>query len=130
MPIYGDQLAFFSEQFRNFDYFRMTPKVTASYSTRESLGKVRGVFQYFKSGELKREEDTLNDVNVPTLWTRQKLEVGEYFIQKDDELYRIVNPAEWLFEGGFNVYILETVIGNTDKQEAFEHVDLGQNSYD
>lgn len=130
MPVYGDQLAFFTDQFRSYEYFHMKPHTTASYSTRESLGKVRGVFQYMKRGELRREEDTLADVNVPTLWTRTKLKVGDYFIQKDDELYRIVNPADWLFEGGFCCYVLESVVGNTDKQEPFEYVNIGQNSYD
>ena len=130
MAIYGNMLNFFTEQFRSFDYFSMQPRVDASYSPREALGKVRGVFQYMKRGELRKEEDTIADVNVPTLWTKQKLSVGNFFIQKDDEVYRIVNPADWLFEGGFNCYVLETVVGNTDTQEAFEYVDLGQNSYD
>ena len=130
MAIYGDQLAFFSEQFRSVEYFTMSPKVTASYLKRESLGKVTGVFQYMKRGELRREEVTLVDVNVPTFWTRKKLQVGNFFLQKGDETYRIVNPSDWTFEGGFNVYVLESVIGSTDEQEAFEYVDLGQNSYD
>lgn len=130
MAVYGDMLAFFSEQFRYFDYFTMKPNTVASYSAREPLGKVRGVFQYMKRGELRREEATLADVNVPTFWTRQKLKVGDYFIQKEDEIYRIVNPADWLFEGGFCCYVLESVIGNTDEQQSFEYVDLGQNSYD
>jgi hypothetical protein len=108
----------------------MTPNVGASYSRKGEVEKVRGVFQYMKRGELKRENDTLADVNVPTFWTKRKLSVGDYFIQKEDELYRIVNPADWLFEGGFNCYVLETVVGNTDKQEAFDYVNLGQNSYD
>ncbi len=130
MAIYGDMLAFFSEQFRNFEYFTMKPETPASYSKRENVEKVRGVFQYMKRGELRMEEDAFADVNVPTFWTRRKLQVGNFFIQKEDETYRIVNPADWLFEGGFNVYVLETVVGNTDVQEPFEHVDLGQNSYD
>lgn len=130
MAIYGNQLLFFSELFRMFDYFHMSPKVGASYSQRDEVTKVKGVFQYMKRGELRREEDTLADVNVPTFWTRQKLKVGDYFIQKEDELYRIVNPADWLFEGGFNCYVLETVVGNTGEQEPFEYVDLGQNSYE
>ena len=130
MAVYGDMLAFFSEQFRYFDYFTMKPNTVASYSAREPLGKVRGVFQYMKRGELRREEATLADVNVPTFWTRQKLKVGDYFIQKEDEIYRIVNPADWFFEGGFCCYVLESVIGNTDEQQPFEYVDLGQNSYD
>ena len=129
MAVYGDMLAFFPGLFREYEYFHMRPQVTASYSARESLGTVLGVFKYCKKGELKREEDTLNDVNVPTLWTRQKLEVGDYFIRKDDEFYRIVNPSDWTYEGGFNAYILETVVGNTDEQEAYDYVDLGQDDY-
>jgi hypothetical protein len=130
MAVYGDLLSFFPEQFRQFDYFLMKPNVVASYTKREDVRKVTGVFQYMKKGELKREEDTQSDVNIPTFWTREKLKVGEGFIQKDDELYRIVNPADWLFEGGFNCYVLESFVGNSDAQEPFEDVDLGQNSYD
>ena len=118
------------ESFRQFDYFRMRPNTVASYSKREDERKVTGVFQYMKKGELRREEDTQSDVNIPTFWTRQKLNAGEGFIQKEDELYRIVNSADWLFEGGFCCYVLESVIGNTDEQQPFEYVDLGQNSYD
>lgn len=130
MAIYGDLLSFFPEQFRMVSYFCMKPLNVASYTEREDLGKVRGVFQYMKKGELKRENDTLEDTNVPTFWTRQKLKAGNYFLQKDDELYRIVNPADWLFEGGFHCYVLETFVGNSDVQVNFEDVDLGQNSYD
>lgn len=130
MAKYGDMLVFFNEQRRSFNYFHMSPKPVASYSQREDLGKVTGVFQYMKRGELIRENETLADVNVPTLWTRQSLKVGDYFIEKDGETFRIVNPADWTFEGGFNIYVLETFVGNSDKQEPFEDVDLGQGSYD
>ena len=129
MAIYGDLLSFFPEQFRMVSYFCMKPLNVASYTEREDLGKVRGVFQYMKKGELKRENDTLEDTNIPTFWTRQKLKIGNYFLQKDDELYRIVNSADWLFEGGFYCYVLETFVGNSDVQVNFEDVDLGQNSY-
>lgn len=130
MAIYGDLLSFFPEQFRMVSYFCMKPLSVASYTEREDLGKVRGIFQYMKKGELKRENDTLGDTNIPTFWTKQKLKVGNYFLQKDDELYRIVNSADWLFEGGFYCYVLETFVGNSDVQVNFEDVDLGQNSYD
>ena len=130
MAIYGDMLSFFPEQFRMLDYFHMTPQNVASYSTREYLGKVRGVFQYMKKGELKRENDTLDDTSIPTFWTRQKLKIGDYFIQKEDEVFRITNSANWLFEGGFTCYVLETLVGNSEVHTPFEYVDLGQNSYD
>lgn len=130
MAVYGNQLMFFAEQFRMFDYFTMTPQTVSSYSKRENLGKVKGVFQYMKKGELLRENDTLADTNVPTLWTRQKLGVGNYFIQKGDELYRIKNPSDWTFEGGFNAYVLETFVGNSDAQKPHEYVNLGQEDYE
>lgn len=130
MAVYGDLLSFFPEQFRMVSYFYMKPLSVASYTEREDLGKVRGIFQYMKKGELKRENDTLEDTNIPTFWTRQKLKIGNYFLQKDNELYRIVNSADWLFEGGFHCYVLETFVGNSDVQVNFEDVDLGQNSYD
>lgn len=130
MAVYGDMLVFFNEQRRSVNYFTMSPNIVASYSTRKDLGKVTGVFQYMKRGELTRENDTLADVNVPTFWTRQKLEVGNFFIEKDDEIFRIINPADWTFEGGFNIYVLETFVGNSDVQKPFEDVNLGQNNYD
>lgn len=130
MAVYGDMLVFFNEQKRSFGYFHMSPNPVASYSAREDLGKVTGVFQYMKRGELIRENDALADTNVPTLWTRQSLKVGDYFIQKGDETYRIVNPADWTFEGNFNVYVLETFVGNSDVQKPFEYVNLGQNDYE
>ena len=80
--IYGDMLSFFPEQFRQFDYFLMDPNVCSSYTERREERKVKGIFQYMKKGELKREEDTLSDVNIPTFWTREKLSVGNGFIQK------------------------------------------------
>ena len=128
MAVYGDQLAFFAEQFRMFDYFSMKPLPTGSYTPREDLGKVKGVFQYMKKGDLIRESDVQAETDVPTFWTRQKLKVGN-FIQKEDELYRITSDYTWKFEGNFYCYVLETFIGNSDEQIPFEHVDIGQNSY-
>ena len=128
MAVYGEQLAFFAEQFRMFDYFSMKPLPTGSYTPRESLGKVKGVFQYMKKGDLIRENEVEAETDVPTFWTRQKLKVGN-FIQKEDELYRITSDYTWKFEGNFYCYSLETFIGSSDKQIPFEHVDLGQNGY-
>lgn len=126
--VYGDILSFFAEQFRMLDYYSMTALPVGSYSKRVDLGKVKGVFQYMKKGELARENDTEAETDVPTFWTRQKLAVGN-FLQKEDELYRIVGDYTWKFEGGFYCYTLETFIGNSDSQKPFEHVNIGQDSY-
>ena len=86
------------------------------------------MFQYVKKGDLIRENEAEADVNVPTIWTRTKLKVGN-FIEMDDELYRITSDYPWKFEGGFYCYSLETFVGNSDAQESFEDVNLGQNDY-
>ena len=106
----------------------MKQEVGAGYKDRTDLGKVRGVFQYMKKGDLARENEVLSDEQVPTFWTRKKLESGNFIEMKgDDCLYRITNNQPWKFEGNFYIYILESVTGNTDKQEPFteEEVDLG-----
>lgn len=128
MAVYGDQLAFFAEQFRMFEYFSMQPLPKGSYTPRKSLGKVKGVFQYMKRGDLMRENEVEAETDVPTIWTRQTLKVGN-FIQKEDELYRITSDWTWKFEGNFNIYSLETFIGNSDKQVPFDYVNVGQNDY-
>lgn len=127
--VYGSQLAFFAEQFRMFDYFSMNPLPVASYSQREFLGRIKGVFQYVKKGDLIRENDTEADVNVPTIWTYTKLKVGN-FIEMDGELYRITSDYPWKFEGNFYCYSLESFVGNSDTQTPFTDVNLGQNNYD
>lgn len=129
MGVYGDSLAFFAEQFRIFDYFSMNPLPVASYSKRVFLGRIKGVFQYVKKGDLIRENDTEADVNVPTIWTHTKLKVGN-FIEMDGELYRITSDYPWKFEGGFYCYSLESFVGNSDAQTPFTDVNLGQNNYD
>ena len=129
MAVYGDQLAFFAEQFRMFEYFSMKPLPNASYSKRESLGKIKGVFQFVKRGDLLRENDTEADTNVPTIWTHTKLKVGN-FIEMEDELYRITSDYTWKFEGNFYCYSLETFVGNSDAQTPHPYVNIGQNSYD
>lgn len=130
--VYGEQLAFFAEQFRTVEVFSMQTDTVAGFSNRQSLGKYRGVFQYMKKGDLLRENETLSDVSVPTFWTKAKLQTGNFIdlLDEDDEdLYRIVNKQAWKHEGGFYIYILETVSGNTDEQEAHDDVDLGGGFY-
>ena len=129
MGIYGDQLAYFPEQFRMFEYFSMTPLPNGSYSQRVPLGKIKGVFQYVKRGDLIRENDTEADTNVPTIWTRTKLKVGN-FIVMEDELYRITSDYTWKFEGSFYCYSLETFVGNSDAQTPHPYVNIGQHSYE
>ena len=126
--IYGDMLSYFPEQFRMFDYFSMKALPVASYTERESLGKVKGIMQFVKKGELTREGDTLNETDVPTLWTKKKLVIGN-FITADEVDYRITNDYPWFFYGGYYCYGLEQLVASKDTQTPMEDVEIGQNQY-
>lgn len=128
MSVYGDMLAFFPEQSRTFPYFSMRPNTVASYDSRVDLGVVKGVFQYVKKGDLRVENESLADVDIPTIWTRKKLNVGN-FIEVDDVVFRISSNYPWMFEAGFYCFTLETVVGNTDTQTPHPYVNLGQGGY-
>ena len=39
-------------------------------------------------------------------------------------------PSDWTFGGGFNAYVLETFVGNSDVQKPHEYVNLGQEDYE
>lgn len=125
MAVYGNQLTFFPEFFRLFPYFEMEPNVVASYSKKSNVTKIRGVFQFLKKGELTRENETEANVNVPVFWTKTRLSVLKGFLEYEDELFKIKDDFSWKYEGGFYCYILETFVGNSDKQEAFTDVNLG-----
>lgn len=130
MAVYGDVLSFFGEQFQTATYFSMSNDVTSGFSGRKVLGKVLGVFQYMKRGDLYRENDALSDVSVPTFWTRRKLDVGKFIeLPGDEDTYRITNGQPWKHEGSFYVYVLETVSGNDGTQEAHDDVHLGTGDY-
>ena len=125
--VYGDVLSFFPEQFRTVEYFDMKSRPGAGYGERIPLGKVRGVFQYFKAGSLVRENDVLSGMERPVFWSRRRLDVGKFIsLEGTDDIYRIRDHDEWAHEGGFVQHNLETVTGSTDTQEPFEYVNLGQ----
>ena len=128
MAVYGDMLAFFPEQFRMFDYYEVETKTVAGYTKRKSLGKIKGVMQYLKKGEYMRQNDTLADTSVPTVWTRTKLKAGNLLVI-DGEDFRITNNQPWQFQGGFNCYILETFVASKDTQKPMPNVNIGQNSF-
>ena len=128
MAVYGNMLNYFPELMRQFDYFSMKPQPVASYSKREDLGKVTGVFQFVKKGELRIATDTIAETEFPTFWTKKELVVGNFMTIEGTD-YRICNDFKWMYEGEFRVYGLETFVGNSDKQEPIPDVKIGPGLY-
>ena len=82
-----------------------------------------------KIKDLDYEGGSLSSKTVPTVWTEKKLDTNT-FARIDEVDYRCVNAGRnYGFEGNFNVYVLENIIGNTDKQVKNPSVDLGRSDY-
>lgn len=114
--VYGDQLAFFPEQFESATAFEMDPNVGAGYKKRKNEKATEGVFQWLKGGNLDVEEHMLAQADTIIFWTYDHLVEGMFLERADGSLFRITKTMEWNLTGGFYRFALETVVGNTDTQ--------------
>lgn len=117
MALYGDILLHFPELIKDFTIYNSTPQVLSGM-TKVQAKKVLGIIQNVKSGKLEKEGDTSVDADVPTIWVfSDTLELYQ-IVQEDGDatLYRVQQQAPWLDEGGFSVYVLQKIVGVTDKQ--------------
>ena len=80
--IYGAMLQYFPELFHTYECFSMDPKSKASYNERKNVRSIRGICQDISKGKLDIESESMSDVMVPTLWTSDKISIGE-FIDRD-----------------------------------------------
>lgn len=116
MAVYGDMLSYFPELMLPATYFTMKPKIVAGYEERIVLKTVKGHFQTLKQGDLVDKGETLNNKEILTFWTREKLDITNFLtIQNVD--YRIKNTFDWRFAGNFFVYEVEQLQSLTDIQE-------------
>lgn len=127
--VYGDQLAFFPEQFEDAVAFRMDPILVGGYENRKDIVHTSGVFQWLKGGSLDIEEHLLVRADTIVYWTYDALEEGMFLERADGKLFRIVKEMDWEQKGTFYRFVIETVVGNTDEQTTDPEVTLGINQY-
>jgi hypothetical protein len=127
--VYGDMLAFFPELFGKFLAYTMQPKVVGGYGDRAHAKYITGILQYVKAGDIDFEGDTAADVETPAFWTRWTLPKDAYIEDEDGVLYKRTKGNNWKKQGGFNMYLMELVIGVGDKQTPNTAVDLGVSRY-
>lgn len=134
MAVYGDQLAFFSEQFIRIKNYSMEPNTVAGFKERVFICDFRGVLQELKGGSFDKEGETLNETEVPTIWTRKNLKTGTFIVPDEGDykgiIYRITSPQGFKKPGGFYVYTLQRVVGSTDEQKVNTSVDYGVSAYE
>lgn len=129
MSVYGDMLSFFPESMQPYENFSMVAKVMSGYESRTHIKNVAGIYQKVKLSSLQTQGDTLNDTEIPTLWTRSVLEKGTFIKKFEIEkatIYRVKKDRSFEIEADMNIYELESVVGNTDTQT--ENTDTNMNS--
>lgn len=129
MSVYGEMLAFFPELKRPIIFFTMKPGVLAGYENRAGQVIIDAIYMPMKAKDIGYEGDTLSEKIVQTVWTEVKL-AANVFARVHEKDYRVVNIGKpFGYEGNFNVYVLENLVGITDKQVKNEAVDLGKSDY-
>lgn len=126
--VYGDMLSFFPDLMRRIFLYEKKPTIIAGHTDKANLRDSSGILQFCKAGDVIVNGNTLNDVDAPLLWTRSTIEMQTY-VEIDNVEYRRTKNNNFSRDGAFNVYVLETVVGNTDTQTPDATVDLGVSHY-
>ena len=127
--VYGDILIAFPEQFRHVTVYRMDAQVNGGFTkTVGSDKRIRCLFQHTKGRTLKDSNGNLVKTSGFELWTHEKALAG-YFVNIDDDVYRITFGADWTYEGGFVRYALDRVVGNDGTDTENTTWNLGKGSF-
>lgn len=124
MGVYSpNMLVHWPEQFRQFTYFNMIPKINSGYSIDPATPPktIWGVLQN-NTTMVKESNGNLVSQSQELLWTDEVLTMG-YFVQFGEVIFRIVPANDWENEGGFSWYNLERLVGDngTPIDQTFEN---------
>lgn len=122
--VYGDMLAFFPELIKRFVIYEKSPTLIAGHTDKLNIRETSGILQFCKAGDVVINGNTLNDVDAPLIWSRSEIGMNTY-IEADGTEYRRTKNNKFVREGGFYIYVLESVVGNTDTQTPELNVNLG-----
>lgn len=127
--VYGDMLLFFPEQMRSLTVYEMTPKVNGGWT--RLLGSdmtIIGIYQNGAGSRIKEGNGNLVKQDGLELWTATQNLAGK-FTTYNGQVFRINNNPNWNFEGGFDKYTLEKVVGNDGTESDNASWNLGSNSF-
>lgn len=117
MSIYQGTISSFPELKERYKYFSQDPIVNGGYNDTTPFLAKRAIFRT-RGKRVQDNNQNWVTVNNLTLWSQEVLNDGKFILYKD-VIYRIMQSADWVKQGGFFVYELEERIGaNTLKQFA------------
>jgi hypothetical protein len=129
MAVYGNMLAAFPELMRNYEVFKMAPRIGAGYNERHDKRTVRGYMSWRKSREMGIEGDARMRNDRGTFWEQHHWSIGKSQIEQGDyvelknRLFIFVEDDDFGMEGGFSRWLIQQVSGNTDRQVTNTKVD-------
>jgi len=121
--VYGDPLLSSPELFQKAKLFNQKPLINGGYDERTPFVTIRGIFQDENSGVKDNHGNWVKTRNK-TVWSRTKLPAGA-FILFEGVVSRIMTDQDWPRQGGFYVYGLEKVIGDSGQPMVAPPAQLG-----
>lgn len=117
--VYGEFLGFFPELMEPFDVYKYKTRRDSGYDLSFSR-KINAIKQSRKANVDEYRYKQLPIMNIEKsyyMWTSQKLQMEDEFIQIDGELYRQMETSTFVREGGFWETRVDKIIGNDGRKE-------------
>jgi hypothetical protein len=129
MSVYGDLLLAFPEQKRSLTVYQMKAKINGGWDIIDGSSKnVSGIYQNTRGKQLKDSNGNLVASAGFEFWTSDQ-ELDGWFTQIKGNVYRLISSNNWTYEGGYERYSLEKVVGNNGTESVDITWNTGENSF-
>jgi hypothetical protein len=122
-------LSAFPELLKDYEVFKMHPRIGAGYGERYDKKTVTGYWSWRKAREMGIEGDARSKNDRATFWEQHDYVTGESRIEQGDYvemkkyLHIFIEDDNFGAEGGFTRWTVQRVAGNTDRQTTNTKVD-------
>jgi hypothetical protein len=129
MGVYGDQLAAFPELMEDHTVFKMSARIGGGYGGRYDIRAIAGYWSWRKSGKMGIEGDLRTQNHQAVLWAQDDALSGRPlisqndYVEKDGDVYLVIEDDEFTREGGFTKCLMQKVAGPGDRQMTNTKVD-------
>ena len=117
--VYGEFLGFLPELMDTYDVYKYKTRRDSGYDLTFSR-KLNAIKQSRKANvdEYRYKQLPIMDIEKSYyMWTSQKLQMEEEFIEIDGKLYRQMETSTFVREGGFWETRVDKIIGNDGRKE-------------
>jgi hypothetical protein len=132
MPVYGDMLAVFPELLKEYEVFKLEPKIGGGYGKRYDKRTITGYWSWRKPAKMGIHGESRVKNDQAVLWVRDSDEAaisqGDYIEVKDD-LFVAVDDDSFTAEGGFIKCVMQRVAPFTGQQWKDRGVNLGAGDF-